>query len=162
MYTISTSLSDMITWETEKKAFWTNKEFVFYFNWEILVKKIGEKNWWKQDSLILMSLLFILWSRNLASKQYNFLNEFRKHEMLMLCIDDHVQCSTQNQAKKVQYPKACTCLTSFWGWFYMSIFKVILSLDCLSLKVTFFQNFDLRSPLSVISTIPGRTDFWCC
>ena len=110
----------------------------------------------------LMSLLFMLWSRNLASKQYNFLNEFRKHEMLMLCIDDHVQCSTQNQVKKVQYPKACTCLTLIWGWFYMSIFKVILSLDCLSLKVTFFQNFDLRSPLSVILTIPGRTECWCC
>ena len=132
------------------------------------LRNIGEKNWWKQDSLIrgliwwAYYLIFILWSRNLASKQYNFLNEFRKHEMLMLCIDDHVQCSTQNQAKKVQYPKACTCLTSIWGWFYMSIFKVILSLDWLSLKVTFFQTFDLRSPLSVISTIPGRTDFWCC
>ena len=43
----------------------------------------------------------------------------------------------QNQIQAVW----CTCLTSIWGWFYMSIFKVILSLDCLSLKVTFFSNF---------------------
>ena len=44
-------------WQTEKKnLFWTNKKFVFFFNcsnWEKIVEKIRETNWWNylMDSL---------------------------------------------------------------------------------------------------------------
>ena len=37
----------------KKNVFWTNKKFVFFFNWEKCVEKISKTNWWKH----LMNLL---------------------------------------------------------------------------------------------------------
>ena len=40
-----------LNWQTEKKLFWTNKKFVFFFNYVLtqteknFVDRIGESNW---------------------------------------------------------------------------------------------------------------------
>ena len=57
--------------QTEKKIlFWTNQNFVFFFNcssWEKFVEKIGEADWWKH----LMNSLHVFFLSKILLGTYN-------------------------------------------------------------------------------------------